>query len=593
MWQLYIFFIVNSVFLFPLFSQESATNASLSPSYKSPVDTSQSTTGTADSLEKVNRLIQQKKFQDALEIALEILNKAQLEDDKELIFKSNDVIATIFKASNNFDKTLEYYKKNLALISSSNQDEINKAKLLNNIGTIFSQIQKLDSASVYFQKVIDLNSKSKTIEDLKAKSYTNLSGIQIINKQYEKAGQNALKALEIHKKYQDNNAIASTLNNLGSISLQQGNYIEAKKYFLEAIDLIRNEKSNKFLSSKEMLYDNLSYTLFKLKDYNSYVYQEKSFNIRDSIRDSEVLQILSEIEGKYNAENIKKQEQIKVTEEKAKRKHTQDINTILTIISLALLVGSWMVYRFLRLRQEKLQLELVQNQLIQQNELEKVQSESREKILNAAIDGKESERKMIAETLHHSVSSLLSSASLHLQASKMIMKGKAPEEIEKAHAIIKEASEKIRNLSHSLVSSVLLKFGLKYSVQDMCEKYSNSALTFNCECEDIKRYNPDFELKINSIIDELLNNIIKHSKATLAEILLKESNNILEIRINDNGNGFNPKMHQEKTGLGLPQIEARISKMKGIFTIDSAVSNGTKIYISVPIPEEVHEEVTV
>jgi two-component system NarL family sensor kinase len=225
----------------------------------------------------------------------------------------------------------------------------------------------------------------------------------------------------------------------------------------------------------------------------------------------------------------------------------------------------------------------MQTQLIQQSELEKIQNDAREKILNATLDGKESERKMIAETLHHSVSSLLSSASLHLQASKMIMKNSQPEEIEKAHTIIKEAAEKIRNLSHALVSSVLLKFGLKYALQDMCDKYSNSALEFQCDCDGVGRFEPDFELKINSIIDEFLNNIIKHSQATQAQISLKENKSNLEINIYDNGKGFNPKTPKKDSGLGLRQIEARINKMEGVFNINSSPEKGTHIYISVPI----------
>jgi signal transduction histidine kinase len=369
--------------------------------------------------------------------------------------------------------------------------------------------------------------------------------------------------------------------------MSQHKYVEAKKVFLEALSILSHEKTSKELTSlSEVLYDNLSYTLFQLKDYRAYTYQEKSIDIRDSIRDAEMSGILAEIEGKYNTENVKKEALLKAAEEKVKLNHTQDLNTILTIISLALLAGSWLLYRYLKLRQEKLKLEFNQNKLLQQSVLEKIQNESREKILNATIDGKESERKMIAETLHHSVSSLLSSAGLHLQAGKILLKGDSPLEIEKAQNIIKEASEKIRNLSHSLVSTVLLKFGLKYSIQDMCEKYSNSSISFECDCEEIERFSLDFELKINSIIDELLNNVIKHSHANHTIISLKEYKGYLEIYIKDNGKGFNPKEQRLQGGFGLMQIEARIKRMSGVFNIKSNVQNGTLIYISVPVEKE-------
>jgi signal transduction histidine kinase len=573
---------IRSAFLFILFfSKESVAYASLSPD-QSPAITSQGVAGATDSLKIVSNFIQEKKYQEALEIALDILEKARLKNNEELVFQSNNIIAQIFYKSNNYERALEYYKRNL-LFTTDFVDSVKKATLFNDIATVHFQMEELDSSEVYLTKVLVLKKGSDELEKIKAKAYSNLAGIQVVKSQYNLAELNAKKALAIHEKHVDEKAIAVTLNNLGSIYMKQRSYQKAKETFLEAIEIQNHDPKDVNLNLKEALYDNLSFVLYKLKDYNAYSYQEKSYNIRDSIRDAEISGILAEIEGKYNTESIKKEEQLKTAEEKAKRKHTQDINTILILISITLLVGSYVVYRFLKLRQEKLKLEFIQNQLIQQNELEKLQNDSREKILNATIDGKESERKMIAETLHHSVSSLLSSASLHLQASKMTMKEAPPEEIEKAHAIVKEAADKIRNLSHSLVSSVLLKFGLKYALQDMCEKHSNAAINFQCDCEDVKRYSPDFELKINSIIEELINNVIKHSKSNQAEIILKENNNHLEIKINDNGKGFEPKSQSEKSGLGLKQIEARVNKMKGIFNINSSSVYGTQIYISVPI----------
>jgi two-component system NarL family sensor kinase len=93
------------------------------------------------------------------------------------------------------------------------------------------------------------------------------------------------------------------------------------------------------------------------------------------------------------------------------------------------------------------------------------------------------------------VSSLLSSANLHVQASRKQFKGKVLIEIDKTQKIIKEASRKIRNLSHSLVSSVLLKFGLNFAIKDITEKYSNSQLSIDTQIEGLKRYNQNFEIK--------------------------------------------------------------------------------------------------
>ena len=100
----------------------------------------------------------------------------------------------------------------------------------------------------------------------------------------------------------------------------------------------------------------------------------------------------------------------------------------------------------------------------------------------------------------------------------------------------------------------------------------------------IKRYNQRFEIKIYNIIEELVNNIIKHSKAKNATInLIERDNNQLIIQIIDDGIGFDVKKGRSKNGLGLSHIEARIKVMKGVFNINSKIGEGTSVFISVPI----------
>ena len=203
--------------------------------------------------------------------------------------------------------------------------------------------------------------------------------------------------------------------------------------------------------------------------------------------------------------------------------------------------------------------------------------------MNATLDAKETERKYIAGILHDSVSSLLSSANMHLYVVKAKLKKDSPEELNKAEIIISEAADKVRNLSHKLISSVLLKFGLKVAVEDLCEKYSNSLLKFISDSNNINRYDQSFEIKVYSIIEELVNNILKHSNADNASISIETANLNLEIKIEDNGDGFIVDEIFKKDGLGLSQIAARIKNMEGVFTINSAKEKGTQIYISVPL----------
>ena len=267
----------------------------------------------------------------------------------------------------------------------------------------------------------------------------------------------------------------------------------------------------------------------QLKEYKAYDYQETAYNMKDELRDIETQEMLERVTGEFNVSMVMKEGKI------------------------------------------------------QQQKLEKVRTEAQIRILNATLDGKETERKQIAETLHDNVSALLSSANLHLQACKKIFKGSMPKEVDKSQDIIHEASQKIRDLSHTLVSSVLLKFGLAYAIKDMAEKYSNSQLEIVFQTQNIQRYDQDFEIKLHNIIQELVNNAIKHSNASIAEINLVEKCKKLLLTIKDNGKGFDTSKMSHKDGLGINQIDARIHMMSGKFIIDSQKGKGTKISIELPV----------
>jgi two-component system NarL family sensor kinase len=136
-----------------------------------------------------------------------------------------------------------------------------------------------------------------------------------------------------------------------------------------------------------------------------------------------------------------------------------------------------------------------------------------------------------------------------------------------------------------LIPALLVRFGLFYAVEDACEKNSNSKLQVEYESsvDKEKRYSDEFEIKIFFIISELINNIIKHSYASMAKISLDQNGNLLTIKVLDNGKGFDSNQFNTLEGFGINQIKSRINAMKGKITIDSKLDLGTEITIDVPI----------
>lgn len=547
---------------------------------------------------KAKNYFSSKNYTAALRTSLELLQSENSLTPKQLIL-INQLIADIYFESRNSKDAIIYYKKalnyfnafkreQLDLNSSTNvvlspEMNLKRAKVLLGIGTSFYRLEDtniskklLDSALYYYQKISNIKDLTGEVLEVKSRAYTNMSAVYMNKNLSNKAKEFALKAIEIHRSQHNKENEAAALGNLSSIFLREKKYDKAKNLYFEALDLIRNIETLKALKIREDLYFNLAFNLYKLKDYKSYDFQLLSHRIKDSLREKEFRRMITEISMEFDF-NSKKKTLMRKEEYKRLR-----VAAVSLLVIFSLLYG---VYYY-KLRQKNLGLQLTQTKLIQHQNIEKIKSESQVRILNATIDGKESERKQIAETLHDSVSALLSSANLHLQATQSKFNGKTPEEIDKTKNIIMEASQVIRSLSHTLVSSVLLKFGLEYAIKDMACKYSNSQIEIQTNLGEIRRYHQNFEIKTYNIIQEFLNNILKHSKAEKAIINLEEVNGELVLKISDDGIGFDKVKIKNKEGLGLNQIEARIQMMKGAFDVCSSVNNGTVIRVRLPILEK-------
>jgi len=519
------------------------------------------------------------------EKALAILLKghSDIEDlgNLKMHLKYEESIGRIFSRAKNFDKALEYFKEGTGFALQLN-DSISISSLYLNTGSVYQNLKQMDSAEAYYKKVLQYHPKKLTQDETLATVYINLIGVAIGKGNFDLAGNYGDKSIELHELRKDTIKLAGALANMGSLKMYTQDLEISTKYYVKALGLLEGRSDLKSMEVTVITLDNLSQVHYLQGDYKTgYDYLFESVEYNQKLEAANLENKITEIEAKYNLEEKVKDHQI----EKQKRQIAEILLYVFAGITIVLLVIIWLFVRTSRLKKQKADLEILQEKMQKDRELEGIQSEAQIKILNATLDGKEAERRHIAEILHDNVSTLLSSANMHLYAVKKELKSNSPEEVDKIELIITEASEKIRDLSHKLISSVLLKFGLATAIEDLCEKYSNSQLVFNSESRNIKRYDQSFEIKIYNINEELSNNILKHSNANMASIDLSEVNNNLIIQINDNGDGFDVDEVIHKDGLGLSQIRARIKMMRGSFEIKSYKNTGTQVNMEIPIPD--------
>lgn len=452
--------------------------------------------------------------------------------------------------------------------------EINDSILLKNAYQNLFRLHiytNLDSSYYYLKKKFALDKIHKTNAGL-ASSYNNHFAYYSSKNQYETAKKYLDSCYTISMKGDSNELKISALSNLGYYYMvHEEDFKRGAAYYHETLD-----KFEKQMTDNELVdvYLNLTYAYENLKDYQqANIYLNIAYELKDKVINNNINDAVKKVETRYQIEKIENEYAsiAKNAEERESR------NKKIIIVFASLFAFSLILFYF-----------FYQNlQLKQRNKIKEIDSEIQENIINASIDGQEFERKKLAETLHDNISALLSSAGLHLSA-YIANKNEPPaEEIIKARSLLKDAHDRVRDLSHELVPPVLAKLGLVYALQDLCEKNSNSVIQFQFETSlsNQKKYNGDFEIKIYFIVAELLNNIIKHSNSAEGIVTLEEVKNQLHLTVKDYGNGFDATKSSTTDGFGLTQIKARIKGMNGKISIQSKQSEGTIIAIKVPVPE--------
>lgn len=474
----------------------------------------QSILNNSQKLELVKKLLKDGNTKKAVESLYIILNEAKSAKNHSVILDANLLLADIYRDNGDYVKSTIY-------LNDALQFAIDKKSELHIIyfkkGGNYQNEGEIDSALVNYEKSIFIGNQIENKFDLKAKVHANLSGIYYLKANYSKAIEHSKIAIEYQKILGNREIEAGILNNLGGIYYMTENYKEALKTFETALSLVGFGQEELQKKTRNTSYINIAYAYSGLKNFEkAFEYQDKYFSLNDSLNQELKYKEIAEIESKYKVAVKAKEAEF----EKVKRQEAEYLAYNLGFAVLVLLGGIYVLYKIIVLRKKNYALQIEQGKLIHQSKIEKLKGDSQTKILAATLDGRLEERKKIASILHDNISALLSAANLHLYASIKHIKGIVPQEIEKSQIILNEASEQIRDLSHNLISAVLLKFGIGIALQDLCEKFSNSNFCVECETKNITRLDQNFEIKLFNIITELLNNILKHSKAAEANIKL-------------------------------------------------------------------------
>jgi len=228
--------------------------------------------------------------------------------------------------------------------------------------------------------------------------------------------------------------------------------------------------------------------------------------------------------------------------------------------------------------------------------LQHMEQEQQKILLNASIRLQEEERQRLAADLHDDAGPLLATARLYLNEN-LVNQDKATQlqSIFQARQILDDTIQLIRNISHSLMPPTLKNFGLESAVNDLFQKISGSgSINASSRFHDYKeRLKPEKELIVFRVVQELINNILKHSNSSFIHLTQNYQNGLFVLRIHHDGRGLVQsdfeKLNKSNVGLGLKNITSRLRVAQGKIMFEKDASQ-TYYKITIEIPRDEPDE---
>jgi two-component system, NarL family, sensor kinase len=261
--------------------------------------------------------------------------------------------------------------------------------------------------------------------------------------------------------------------------------------------------------------------------------------------------------------------------------HQADIVFFLVTGMIVLLLLAVSIILFFRLYTRKI--------LRQQAQLLREETRHQEELLFSTISSVEAERKRIATDIHDEIGSIFSTLSIFVNRSNAgVNTNPGSETARESLALIEKGMVTVRRIAHTMMPHELEMFGLVYTVENLCEKlHAGGSIdtSFHCSNGSLNT-TAQIDLAVYRVLQELTSNTIKHAQARHISIHLSEAAGSLRLLYTDDGKGLDISGMSNAKGLGLKNIESRVSMVKGKITYSSAPAQGITCVVEIPLTQQ-------
>lgn len=464
-----------------------------------------------------------------------------------------------------YDKAIGYGIKSVELARKTD----NKGSLVSslaNLANCYTEIKNFTEAKRNYREAVALAQETGN-KSVEAMCYEGLTDIALKEKRISDILVYAQKALALHTETGNKYGIMAANQGLSIYHLYKKDFTIAADHAQKALKIADEEN---FLEGKAEVLSTLSAIAFAANDFeDAFKYGDESEKITEKIFTESVAQKDAQLRVQYETE--KKDNQIKLQKAEIQRKSV--LNYILIGGAAALLIIALLSYRNYRHKQK-----------LQQQRIVELETEKKLAATEAVLKGEEKERTRLAKDLHDGLGGMLSGIkySLNTMKGNLIMTPDNAQAFERSMDMLDSSIKEMRRVAHNMMPEALVKFGLDTALKDLCNDTQQSgALEVRYQSINMENANVDqtTAITIYRIIQELINNVMKHAGARTAIVQVSQTNGAISVTVEDDGKGFDSSILDKSRGIGWSNIQSRVEFLKGKLDVQSAPGKGTSVHI--------------
>lgn len=477
-------------------------------------------------------------------------------------------LSEIFETTGDYDKGISHLDDAIRIAPLDRASRTMLAILYINKADLLKAKGKYEAAVATIKKAQAANIKGPYYHRSMINSFIMLGDIYTVQKEYKEAFYNYDTAIVLSKKLKLNNELAISYKGLGILNKNLGDKEQAITDFNIALAAALNQQADAELVRIHNLLADLYMEDHQYREASTHYHTAYALN--DSLAKVNSNMQLKSLEWEY--EDVKKdneliKKELLITQQNASLQKRNLVIYFISGLSIAF-IGIVVIYFRNRRKTER-----------QQEERARWQ---------ATLEGEEGERKRLAKELHDNIGGTLSTVKMWFQTiAEREPLNHTQKEYTDALQLLDTALTEVRNTAHHLMPELLLRHGLAAAVRIFCgnvQKATGMEIDYRY-LGYIGEIDKGIALIIYRTVQELVQNIVKHAKATHVLVQLSMHENELSLTVEDNGKGTDVSLLPETDGMGLRSIRNNVEKLGGAFQIQAEPGGGTTVDIDIKLKE--------